>query len=123
MPGAVRRGVTEWRSGHHKESSGECSCRLTKTLLGDHRDLGRRFTQRILLVCQGLIQLHVVGDHALHGKILLAILADVTRARCTMSSTEWQMYPDTPSRTTSSTAPPGSASTGVPHAIASIITS
>src|SRR5207248_616113 len=42
--------------------------------------------------------------------------------RCAISSAEWHTYPETPSRTTSSTAPPGSASVGAPQAMASIIT-
>src|SRR2546422_7520399 len=50
------------------------------------------------------------------------MLVSISRARRASSSTEQQTYPLTPSLTTSFTDPPGSASTGVPHAIASIMT-
>src|ERR1043165_1837361 len=44
------------------------------------------------------------------------------RARSASWSTELQMYPETPSRTISGTDPPGRANTGVPQAMASIMT-
>ena len=52
-----------------------------------------------------------------------ALLGSGAARRAAISSTSRHMNPFTPSCTISSTAPPASARTGVPHAIASIITS